>query len=123
LEPLRGRTDSPASLSGRRVGLLSSIGDPEGFTATAEGLQAHVVWHRAFPDHHPYDGTDWTSIRDQLRAQRPDGVLTTEKDWVRLEPLARQAPLDVPVWVLRVQMELLDGQAAFTARLAGARTP
>ena len=123
LEPLHGRTDPPAALNGRRVGLLSSIGDPDGFAATTEGLHAQVLWHRVFPDHHPYDAADWATLRDQVRAHRPDGVLTTEKDWVRVEPLARAVPLDIPVWVLRVQMELLDGQTAFAARLAGARTP
>jgi hypothetical protein len=59
-------------------------------------------------------------------------LVTTEKDWVRLEPLltgsGNREALDAwteisrgaALWVLRVRMELLDGaDEAVNARLAG----
>ena len=106
-------------LEGLRVGLVSSIGDPAGFEATVRRLQATGLWHRAFPDHHVFRAADWEAIRDQAGAARPDAVLTTEKDWVRLAPVAAGAPATVPVWIVGIVMRVLSGEEALDARLAG----
>ena len=112
-EPLRGIVHEAARLAGMRVGLVSSIGDPEGFDSTVRRLGATVVWHRSFPDHYPYRQSDIDSVRQEADRTRPDAVLTTEKDWVRLRSWS------VPWWVLRIQMKLLSGEAELDARLAG----
>ena len=110
----------PPRLAGRRVALVSSIGDPAGFEATVRRLQATVVSHRIFPDHHVYHRPEWEAVCEATRATRPEAVLTTEKDWVRLRGVVgHEAP--VPVWVLRIEMKLLTGEALFDARLAGVR--
>jgi tetraacyldisaccharide 4'-kinase len=122
-EPASGRGQVPSQLSGWRVGLLSSIGDPAGFEATVRRLQATVSWHRALPDHHRYAAADWVAVQAAVRNQRVDAVLTTEKDWVRLAPVAAHAAAtEAPVWVLRVAMRVLSGEAELDARLAGLRT-
>ena len=113
-------TASPAStLEGRRVGLLSSIGDPAGFESTVRRLHATVAWHAQFPDHHPYQPADWRRVLDGAGRGRPDAIVTTEKDWVRLEPSVRAVPSTTPLLILGVRMRLLTGDDALTARLAG----
>ena len=115
-----GERQDLARLAGMRVGLLSSIGDPSGFEATVNRLQASAVWHRAFPDHHPYREEDWAKIVEWAAASRPDAIVTTEKDWVRLAPhLAPRTSGSVPVWVLGVQMKILSGEELLDGRLAG----
>lgn len=108
-------------LEGACVGLVSSIGDPSGFEATIRRLHATVSWHRALPDHHRYTAQDWTRLCAGILAPRPAAVVTTQKDWVRLEAVVRQgaAPPPVPLWVLGVEMRLLEGHDALAARLAG----
>ena len=114
-----GERQDLARLAGMRVGLLSSIGDPSGFEATVNRLQASVVWHRTFPDHHPYCAEDWAKIVEWAMASRPDAVVTTEKDWVRLQPYIGSRTSDiVPLWVLGVQMKILSGEGLLDARLA-----
>ncbi len=105
-------------LEGLRVGLLSSIGDPEGFEATVHRLHATVAWHRAFPDHHRYRAKDWAALRRE-QGMRPEAIVTTEKDWLRLKPIAGSAQLDVPLWILGVRLHLLTGEALLDDRLAG----
>ena len=107
-------------LDGARVGLLSSIGDPAGFEATVHRLHATIDWHRQFPDHHPYRPEDWEAVAAAASSGGTDAIVTTEKDWVRLEPAVRRGPAaPVPLWVLGIRMQLLSGEDDLDARLAG----
>ena len=119
LRPSDGTTDDPTRLSGMRLGLLSSIGDPAGFEATVQRLHATFAWHEAFPDHHPYRPDDWAAVVRRAQQGGVEGVVTTEKDWVRLAPVAaRGIPCPVPVWVIAVRMQLLSGEQELDDRLA-----
>jgi len=122
LEAATGARHAPSRLSGLRLGLVSSVGDPEGVEATVRRLNVSVAWHRIFPDHYRYQGPEWLAVAQHAQAQRLDGIVTTEKDWVRLEPLLRRLggeAAQVPVWVLSVRLTLLSGEEDLDARLAG----
>ena len=116
-EAFTGMHHSLERLADRRVGLLSSIGDPQGFEATVCKLQAVISWHRAFSDHHRYQAEDWAVVIAQGQKQPVEVLLTTEKDWVRLQPVV-QVPVPFPLWILRVQMKILSGEQALDDRLA-----
>ena len=121
-DPCTGETHAPGRLSRAQVGLLSTIGDPRGFEATVSRCEASIAWHLAWPDHHRYREAEWEALAAQVRRARPDAVVTTEKDWVRLAPVAAASlarrPLGVPLWVLPVRMEIIAGEAELDARLA-----
>lgn len=119
LEAPRATLVPLSQLAGTRVGLVSSIGDPEGFEATARRWQAVVRWHEALPDHHRFTAQDWMRI-GQRAAQAPvQALLTTEKDWVRLQPVVAHAgAVGTPLWVLQVALCVLSGEAQFDDRLA-----
>ncbi len=120
VDPLSGEAQPLKRLDGARVGLLSSIGDPAGFDATVRRLHATIAWHRQFPDHHPYRLEDWQAVAAAASSSRPDAIVTTEKDWIRLEPVVRQGPpAPVSLWVLGIRMQLLSGEDDLDARLAG----
>lgn len=119
LDGATGALRDSKQLSGMRVALVSSIGDPEGFEATVRRLHATVLSHRVFPDHHRYTAADWTSTLAEAQKAHPDAVVTTEKDWVRLQPwTANRGSWTMPLWVLRVQMKILQGEEELDARLA-----
>lgn len=109
-----------ARLNSLHVGLLSSIGDPQGFEATVRRLEARVSWHQTFPDHHRYRLAEWALLGARARAERLDALVTTEKDWIRLRPLVGGAnPIaPVPVWIVRVRMTIVEGADALHDRLA-----
>jgi tetraacyldisaccharide 4'-kinase len=118
-EAMTGQGLDLKRLEGSRVGLLSSIGDPEGFEATVQRLQATVAWHRAFPDHHRYQAADWTTLCQRGQGIHPAAVVTTEKDWLRLKPVMGNDRLNVPLWVLGVRLNILTGETLLDDRLAG----
>ena len=120
LDGFTGQRHEPHRVAGLRVGLLSSIGDPEGFEVTVRRLHALVSWHHPLPDHHRYRPTDWDALTARVRASRLDAVVTTEKDWVRLSAVADGGlPGDVPLWVLGIRMTIHSGEDLLDARLAG----
>ncbi len=107
-------------LEGRRISLLSSIGDPEGFEQTVRRLGATVVSHAAYPDHHRYALDNWQAALRSASHARAEALLTTEKDLMRLHRLVGEGPGggSLPVWVLRIRMSLLSGEALLDDRLA-----
>ena len=119
LEPLTGTRHEPQQLQGMRLGLVSSIGDPSGFEATIRRLQGAVQWHLRYPDHHPYQASDGAAIRAKAVFEKPQAIVTTEKDWVRLEPVVDHAAWPAPLWVLGIEMRIGQGERELDARLAG----
>ncbi|MBI1991785.1 MAG: tetraacyldisaccharide 4'-kinase [Candidatus Omnitrophica bacterium] len=120
LDVRTGQLQDPQQLNGLRVGLLSSIGDPQGFEATVGRLHATVLWHHAYPDHYRFQSADLAALAEQHLDAVPDAVVTTEKDWVRLQPLiVDHEPQRIPLWVLQVRMKVLNGEDALDHRLAG----
>ena len=120
LEAFTGQSAPLTRLSGLRVGLLSSIGDPQGFEATVGRLDARVSWHRAFPDHYRYRLADWALLAARARAERLEALVTTEKDWIRLRLLmGEDNPREpLPVWIVRIRMTIVDGAQELHGRLA-----
>jgi tetraacyldisaccharide 4'-kinase len=98
--------DSLGGLTSQRIAAFCGIGNPEGFRRTLAGLGVDLIDLRSFPDHHAYQSTDVESLIAWARDLRPDLVLTTQKDLVklRLERLG-QAPLRA----LRIGLEILHG--------------
>jgi tetraacyldisaccharide 4'-kinase len=94
--------EQAAAFAGRRVFAFAGIGRPEKFFATLTGIGAHVAGSRAFPDHYPYCRDEIVGL--QRAAKDSDAwLVTTEKDFVRLQPLlafadpALPEPRPVPV--------------------------
>ncbi len=114
-EPLAGRSHDAAVVRGASLQLLSAIAQPDRFESTVRGLGARVSAHWRYPDHYAYTAADWRRINDGRR----EPLLTTEKDWMRLEPLARADAGPAPVWVLRIDVAVVnpDDEALLNDRL------
>lgn len=103
-EPLTGQSREMSSLAGLRVRLLSSVAQPASFESLVRSMGIDVAAHARYPDHYAYTAAD-------LRRRDGGGtepLLTTEKDWMRLEPLARATPPAAPLLVLRIDVELVN---------------
>jgi tetraacyldisaccharide 4'-kinase len=71
---------------GRRVFAFCGIGNPEAFERQL-ARSATVVGSRRFGDHHAYSAFDLKAVCESARASGAQMLVTTEKDWVKLERL------------------------------------
>lgn len=90
-------------LRGAKVCALSALADNSSFLRTLQGLGIVVEGASGFPDHHRYTPRDW-----QAAHARGLPVVTTEKDWVKLDP----AWLTPRTYALRIEMEMTHGERA-----------
>lgn len=82
---LRPDPDIVRALSDTPLLAFAGIGRPEKFFATLERQGLRVVGRRSFPDHHAYAPGDLRSLAQEA-ARLGAGLVTTEKDRVRLPP-------------------------------------
>jgi tetraacyldisaccharide 4'-kinase len=100
-----------ARFAGKTFVAFAGIGRPEKFFATLLSLGATLAAAHEFPDHHPFRPAELAALREE--AARLDATLvTTAKDWVRLDPAAR-----AQIAVLQVEIAWRD-PAALSALLA-----
>jgi tetraacyldisaccharide 4'-kinase len=91
-QPLESRHSAPPLSS--RIVALAAIAQPERFTQALESEGWQVAKTLAFRDHHRFSAGDIAAVASAVRETGALGVLTTEKDAVRL--LAYR-PLPVPI--------------------------
>ena len=94
-------------LKGLYIGSLCGIAAPESFEEGLRKLGAKIELSRHFADHHRYAKKELTSFLQRCVRRDVSAVITTEKDAVRLPVLDI---LEVPIYFLRVEIEILNGQ-------------
>jgi tetraacyldisaccharide 4'-kinase len=97
-------------LRGAYVGAFSAIAAPESFEAALRQLGANVELSRRFIDHHRFSEKEIRSFADRCLRRDVAMILTTEKDAVRFPRLKN---LKVPVYLLRVEIDILTGHEAW----------
>ncbi|MBR6021492.1 MAG: tetraacyldisaccharide 4'-kinase [Kiritimatiellae bacterium] len=97
-------------LKGKRVAAVSGIAAPRGFEESLERLGATLCGRRHFPDHHRYRQQEILDVINEAAERGADLIVTTEKDAVRFPRVERR---DIPVYFLRIEIELLSGEEDF----------
>lgn len=83
--PLDGRIYEADFLSGKRVVAFAGIGNTDAFKNTLTDLGAEVIYFEKFLDHHYYIAEEIQTLHAKKEELEADILLTTEKDWVRIE--------------------------------------
>jgi tetraacyldisaccharide 4'-kinase len=89
------------------------IARPEQFFAGLEDAGLQLAARLAFPDHHRYSSTDIRRLAALAHTTGAAGLITTEKDQVRLGPLATQLPPWLPLHAAHLRIEIENEAAAF----------
>lgn len=111
LENLYTREREPLSfLDGKWVGAISAIAVPENFEGSLKALGANVEIHRRFSDHHRFTRRDVDQFMQRCVERDMEMIVTTEKDAVRFP---RPTEINVPIYFLRIEVEILSGQEAW----------
>ncbi|MBN1269821.1 MAG: tetraacyldisaccharide 4'-kinase [Kiritimatiellae bacterium] len=97
---------------GMDVAAVSGIAAPAGFEEELARLGARVVHHERYADHHRYSQQEIIDLINRSIEKGAACIVTTEKDAVRFPKIER---CDVPVYFMRVDIELLSGAEDFNA--------
>lgn len=93
--------EKPDSIKKKKVFIVSAIGDSSGFNQTVKNLGCDIVGEKIFPDHFKYSQSDWKNT-ESLSAQ-VDYIITTEKDWVKIEHFSFTKPVIVVGIKIKIQ--------------------
>jgi tetraacyldisaccharide 4'-kinase len=107
-EAARMRAVPLGQLSRQRLLGFAGIASPAAFRLTLDTLGVDAPELVTFADHHWYTAADVGALDTRAEAAgAADGLVTTEKDWVRLRtlPLPRR-----PLYVVSVRLELVSGE-------------
>jgi tetraacyldisaccharide 4'-kinase len=105
------------SLAGKRLLVFAGIGAPDGFRRTLQEMGVVEAGFARFADHHWYSVTELRALDARAAASGADGLVTTEKDWVRLR---RLPPVKQRVYVIAVRLALLSGETEWRSAFEGA---
>jgi tetraacyldisaccharide 4'-kinase len=114
-EDAAGSRESLAFLKGRRVFAFSGIATPESFEKFLRDLGAVLVGRERFLDHYRFEPEDLAEIFRLAQAEGAECVVTTEKDAVRI---SEGMALPLPLYYLRLEIEILHGAADFDEAVA-----
>ena len=99
-----------AWLDGKSISVLSGIAVPKGFENFCRGCGASLARVKRFADHHRYTAEEILKAVNHAADNGLDALVTTEKDAVRFPRLQSTA---VPVYYLRVEIEIMGGADVF----------
>lgn len=105
------------TLAGAPLVAFAGIAWPPGFESTLRGLGVNIVDNVEFQDHHWYTRSDLAGLDSRAASAGAEGLVTTEKDWVRLHALPLPA---CPVFVVSVCLALVDGEDVWRQALEAA---
>jgi tetraacyldisaccharide 4'-kinase len=104
------------ALTGQRVVIFSGIGNAGSFRTSVLRQGLIVVDEVVFPDHHAYTTSDINRVRARAERVGAAVLVTTEKDAVKLQTLS---PLSLPVWAMRLDTQILEGEDRLKHLLIG----
>jgi tetraacyldisaccharide 4'-kinase len=108
--PFKETAIKPEFLKGKRVIAFAGIARPGAFKRSLEELGARIVDFRSFGDHHRFSPRELDSLMSRKEQIGADYLITTEKDWVRLE---KDFPKYMDLAYLKIQFALVSGREEF----------
>lgn len=103
-----------SELNGKFVAAMSGIANPESFEGLLTELGAEVLFHRTFGDHQVFPQKDVDAVFERALGRDVDFIVTTEKDAVRFP---RPTEDHVPLYFLRIEVEIIEGEEEWQACL------
>lgn len=97
-------------LKNLKVATVSGIAAPRGFEESVQRLGGDIIYRKRFADHHRYSQQEIIDIINTSNERGAEAIITTEKDAVRFPKIERR---DIPMYYLRVEIELLSGEEDF----------
>ncbi|MFL6531406.1 MAG: tetraacyldisaccharide 4'-kinase [Chthoniobacterales bacterium] len=97
-------------LRGAYVGAISGIAQPDSFENGLRDLGAKIEVAKRYADHHRYSDPELQNFINRCIRRDLEMIITTEKDAVRFPRLTNP---EVPIYFLRVEIEILSGHESW----------
>jgi tetraacyldisaccharide 4'-kinase len=104
---------SNAALGDKRLFVAAGVGSFDGVVQTVRSCGVSITGTHAFDDHFDYAPNDITNLCLLATQQQCIGIVVTEKDWVKINPLLQKDVAlhgQVSWYVIRVGFEFLSVQ-------------
>jgi len=134
------RVEPVSWLSTRCVEVVAGLGNPDALLEQVVARARQARWLAQRPDHTSYEPSALHAWLEQAAGRRADGIVTTMKDWVKLEPVLRRigdrgmhdanatddagvargagaVAARLPFVVPRLEIEFIQGEHALMERL------
>lgn len=109
------RTEPIEAFRGKKVAACCAIGNPSAFFEQVKKASAMPIVEVALPDHDPFDESTLRRLVNQAKGS--DGLILTEKDWVKVRRHG-QLLQGVRVWCPQVSLEMIDNEAGLTGAIS-----
>jgi tetraacyldisaccharide 4'-kinase len=93
-------------LKGKRIYALSAIGNPESFAFTLKELDADLIRHRVFSDHHNYTQAEIDDVTSEAQSLGAEAIIVTQKDMVKIRKMNIK---DVNILSLKIEIQITKG--------------
>jgi len=100
-----------SELAGVPLFAFCGIANPQAFQRTLAGRFLIKGWE-IFADHHPFSDADMEVLVRRAAAAGCAALITTEKDYVKVQSLR----FSLPIWVLAVELRLEEGFDRFVLK-------
>ena len=94
------------------IGSICGIAAPDSFENALKQLGAHLNLAKRYIDHHYYTEAELKSFIARCIRRDLAMIVTTEKDAVRM-PRLPESELKVPIYFMRVEIEILSGHESW----------
>ena len=99
-------------LRGAFIGSICAIAVPESFEGALKKLGANVNLGLRYIDHHYFTENEIRGFMNRCIRRDLSMIITTEKDAVRM-PRLPEAEVKVPIYFMRVEIEILSGHESW----------
>lgn len=97
-------------IKGKKISSICGIALPDSFEQGLVRLGAELIYSKQYADHHRFSQQEILNMINRSRKRYAEVIVTTEKDAVRFPKMDRA---DVPLYFLRVEIEILSGAKDF----------
>jgi tetraacyldisaccharide 4'-kinase len=92
-----------ASIAEKKLVAFCGLGNPDSFRVNLGETGCKIAEFIEYRDHYVYNEKDISKVTDKIKNLGADGVVTTLKDYVKIESLW---PLEIPIYCLEIAIEL-----------------
>ncbi len=112
-----GETYPLNHLQGARAIAFCGIGNPSAFFKTLDQLKIQIARADTYIDHYEYRREDIDQLSGLATEHQVGWVITTQKDAVKLKQIAEEIPDGIHLVYLEINLEIINGQEEFIARI------